>query len=311
MSVVLGIDTSNYTTSIAVIEDGKCTVDLRKLLTTKQGERGLRQSEALFQHINNLPTLLRSTHGLRPDCIAVSSRPRPVEGSYMPVFKAGESIAESLSSVFGTKLVHTTHQEGHIEAACRSIGFLKEQFICFHLSGGTTEVLHVQKALSYKIDIVGKTLDISAGQLVDRIGVAMGLDFPCGEKLDQMAMKVLNNSGNTNDMLVIPSCVNGMNMNFSGQETKGLKWLQDGHNQDEIAFSVMKCISKTLEKVITNVFREYRLPILFTGGVAGSRFLKTMLSKEFGSKVWFSDARYSSDNAVGVAYIGHEQIGRS
>lgn len=302
MTKILGIDTSNYTTSVAIVEDNKCIYDSRKLLVTKIGERGLRQSEALFQHINNLPELLDSNFVRNVQGVCVSTKPRPIDGSYMPVFKAGESIAKSIAASIGARVIFTTHQEGHIEAAIRSIDFENKDFICLHLSGGTTEILKVSRGKSYNIEIIGETKDISAGQFIDRVGVAMGFEFPSGKMIDQLSLS-------TNPTrLRIPSKVEGFNMNFSGQETLCLKYIKEGYNQNEISFATMLCVSKTMEKVVVNLQKTYKLPVLVTGGVACSIFLKKYFKEKLLKDIYFADERYSSDNAVGTAFIGYKCI---
>lgn len=302
MTKILGIDTSNYTTSVAVVEDDVCVYDNRKILETKIGERGLRQSEALFQHINNLPDLLNSHFVKNIDAISVSVRPRRIEGSYMPVFNGGKSIAHSIGFAMGIKVYETTHQEGHIEAAIRSINFNEKEFICIHLSGGTNEVLYVKKDLDYCTEIIGETLDISAGQFIDRIGVALGYPFPSGKVIDELSLKCINTS------LRIPSKLNKFAMNFSGQETLCLKYIKEGYNQEDIAYSVMLCVEKTMEKLISNLLKAYKLPIIFVGGVACSKFLKNHLNKKFNKNIRFSNEKEASDNAIGVAFIGYNKF---
>jgi N6-L-threonylcarbamoyladenine synthase len=302
MPRILGIDSSNYTTSVAVVEDKKLVYDQRILLNTKKGERGLRQSEALFQHVKNLPVILNSPMVGNIDGVCVSTRPRPVEGSYMPVFKAGESIAEAIAYTNCVPIIRTSHQEGHIEAAVRSIDFNYEDFIALHLSGGTTEALRVKKDEDYKIDIIGGTKDISIGQFIDRIGVALGMDFPAGKYVDELAL----NCGKSE--LRIPSRVDGMYFNLSGQETQGLRYINNGNNLEEVAHAVMLCAAKTLDKLFANIFSEYELPVLLTGGVASSAFLKNYFSSRYKGSIYFSNAKYASDNAVGAAYIGYRKL---
>lgn len=302
MTKVLGIDTSNYTTSIAIVENDICIYESRRLLKTKIGERGLRQSEALFQHIINLPELLNTEMVRNIEAVCVSIKPRPVSGSYMPVFKAGESVASSIASTLGTKIFYTTHQEGHIEAAVRSLAFREKDFICFHLSGGTTEILKVSREKIFTIEIIGETKDISAGQFIDRIGVAMGLPFPCGKFLDEYAISSKSTA------LRIPSKVKEFDLNFSGQETLCLKYLKEGYNQYEVSYAAMLCVAKTMEKVINNLNIKYGLPILFMGGVACSTFIKNYLNTKFHKNIFFADEKYSSDNAVGTAFIGYRSI---
>ena len=191
---ILGIDTSNYKTSIAVTDKQLNIIcDLRRFLRVKQGERGLRQSDALFQHIKNLPELIEEmgiSGGCRFEAIAYSSKPRPAEGSYMPVFLAGESFARSLASVMGIPALAFSHQEGHIEAIKSFSGLRsRKQILACHFSGGTSELLKAaDNSRGYDIEIIGGSRDIAFGQVIDRAGVLMGMSFPSGEEMDKAAM---------------------------------------------------------------------------------------------------------------------------
>ena len=190
---VLALDTSNYTTSAAVF-DGRTGCNRSKLLEVRPGELGLRQSEALFQHVRELPGLLEQLEGqgLLDGITAVgaSTRPREVEGSYMPCFLAGSSQGRSLAHTLGVPFFAHSHQQGHLAAAAWSAGrldLLDGPFLAWHLSGGTTELLRVEpQGYSVKGEIIGGTTDISAGQLIDRTGVLLGLDFPAGKALDAL-----------------------------------------------------------------------------------------------------------------------------
>ena len=120
-SFILGIDTSNYKTSVAVVtEQGEILCNIQEFLTVKQGERGLRQSDAFFQHVLKIPELagkaIETAGDRKPAAVSVSTRPRPVEGSYMPVFQAGLSAAKLIASAWTVPLFTFSHQEGHIEA---------------------------------------------------------------------------------------------------------------------------------------------------------------------------------------------------
>ena len=233
MDYILGIDTSNYKTSIAVVDREKHIIcDLRRFLTVKQGERGLRQSDALFQHIQNLPALMeemRTEFDRKISAIACSFRPRPEAGSYMPVFLAGSGFARSAAAAMNVPLVGFSHQEGHMEAIRAYSSFQTvDRFLACHFSGGTCEVLDVSETdlrkdgmpkqyfggssgsddngasakkakkphpadpaerVAYTMHITGGTKDISFGQVLDRVGVALGMEFPAGGHLDQMAQK--------------------------------------------------------------------------------------------------------------------------
>ena len=301
MTRILGIDTSNYTTSAAVVQDGEVVFNSRKILNVKLGEKGLRQSEALFQHVINLPELLCGDSFSCFDAVCASVSPRPVNGSYMPVFKAGESTARSIASVLKIPFYETSHQEGHIAAACYSVDFNKSDFIAMHLSGGTSEILKVRHDNGYKIDIIGGTRDISFGQFIDRIGVAAGMNFPSGKYVDQAAISCKSSA------LRIPSKVYGLQFNLSGQETAGLRYIQDGYNHEEIMYAVMLCAAKTLEKLLNNIYALYDLPVIITGGVSSSNFIKNYLSGRDNTNLLFSSAEFASDNAAGTALIGYER----
>ena len=117
----LGIDTSNYTSSAALFdsESGEI-IQSRQLLPVKEGELGLRQSDAVFQHILLLPEMIKnvfSESSKKIDRIGVSVSPRDEKGSYMPCFNTGKAIAESIAAVNGVPLFHFSHQAGHIAAA--------------------------------------------------------------------------------------------------------------------------------------------------------------------------------------------------
>jgi N6-L-threonylcarbamoyladenine synthase len=222
----------------------------------------------------------------------------------MPVFRAGESAAQCISSALGIPIFSSSHQEGHLESARQSIEFEKSEFYAIHMSGGTSELLWVSKRDDYKIEIIGGSRDISFGQFLDRLGVAMGFQFPAGRYMDEWALKSEDRG------LRIPSRVDGLYFNLSGQETMGLKYVKDGYNHEEVALSAMLCVAKTLEKLFVNLFKLDKLPVLITGGVASSTYLRRYLEDRFGGLIYFSKGRYASDNAVGAAFIGYEKFMR-
>lgn len=318
MDQYLGIDTSNYTTSIAVVDDsGRLLVDERKLLEVKEGTAGLRQSEAFFQHMKNLPLLfekvLNKIDRNKVKAIAVSEKPRPVDGSYMPVFSAGLNTAKILAGAWGIPLIPTTHQEGHIMAGLWSLGgVVWERFNVIHLSGGTTEALEVSvkntNPLKFKIEKIGGTEDLHAGQFIDRIGVSLGLPFPCGPSLEKLAEQSL-------EYIEFPVSVKGLTISFSGPESHGQRLIEKGIEKSQIARGVENCLLKTLEKLILNVYYKNNLTnFLLVGGVANNKFLRTnLLSRIQYQKekinILFARSPFSSDNAVGTSIIAKSRDG--
>lgn len=309
--LILGVDTSNYRTSLCLInEEGAVVAEERMLLTVKPGERGLQQSEALFQHIQRLPQLAEkmSWSGNQVVAVAASTRPRPVEGSYMPVFTAGESWGRGIATFLRVPFYSTSHQEMHIAAGEFSVTARPagDDFLAFHLSGGTSELLQCRRtANGYDIEILGGSLDLHAGQLVDRVGVAMGLPFPSGPYLEKLANEVHE------DELRVPATGKGYHFHLSGAETQLLRAIaDDSHSKPAIARATELCIAKCLEKTIRYaVEKGHPKEVLIVGGVAANARIKARLKERLehpavGCTLFFAEPYYSGDNAFGVAHIG-------
>ena len=319
MELFLGIDTSCYTTSLAIVDgEGNLFSEARKLLAPPPGGRGLAQNEAVFQHILNLPGLFTEVagpgemHMLRG--IAASVRPRPVEGSYMPVFMVAKSFAASLAGILGIPLVLTSHQEGHLAAGLWSAGGpTEDEFLAVHLSGGTTELLHVKVGHHldeanrfFEIKLIGGSTDLHAGQFVDRIGVSLGLPFPAGPHLELLAQ-----SASTE--VAIPSSVKGFDLSFSGPEAAALRLVEKGVPAPDVARAVENCIANTMEKVIRKAVLETGIKaVLIVGGVSANNHVREKLCQRLHhqavkARLHFATPRLSSDNSVGVALIGRSK----
>lgn len=299
---VLGLDTSNYTTSAAVF-DGQDGLNASRLLTVKEGELGLRQSEALFQHVQRLPGQVEklAQSGLLRDIRAVgaSTRPRAVEGSYMPCFLAGTSQGQSMAHLLGVPFFAVSHQQGHLAAAAWSAGHLElmdHPFLAWHLSGGTTELLRVwPDGVNVQAEILGGTGDISAGQLIDRAGVMLGLQFPAGKALDQLY-------DSESDCKTYPVKLNGLTFSLSGMENKVRQLHEKGASAGEIARFVLDLVADVVLRTTQAAQKEYPgLPVLCSGGVASNRRLRQVM--ESGCGALFSQPQYSTDNAMGVAIL--------
>ncbi len=300
MKPCLGIDTSNYTTSVAVSLNGKVERNIRILLKVSEGERGLRQSDAVFQHTVNLPSAFTELGEVSPRAVGVSATPRDNEGSYMPCFLSGIAAATAVASTHGVPLYKFSHQRGHIAAALYSCGredLHHSSFLAFHVSGGTTELTLVENG---KITLLGGTKDISCGKAIDRIGVLMGLNFPCGKELDALSCD--------------PSAakpgkitVDGFDFNLSGLENKAEKLLHDGAEKSYVADFVLSHITAVLTKLTENALEKYGdLPIIYAGGVMSNRYINKTLAERFGGL--FAASEYSCDNAAGIARLTELKI---
>ena len=278
--ICLGIDTSNYTTSAALYDSvSRRVYEKRRLLKVKPGELGLRQSDAVFQHTVALPQLLGELFaetGLTPDALAVSTAPREEEGSYMPCFLVGKGTAESLGAAFARPVAYFSHQAGHIAAALFSAGrldWLDRTFLAFHVSGGTTEAVKVtpDPERILRAERVAESLDLKAGQAIDRVGVTLGLPFP--------------------------------DCSLSGVQNRCEQMKAAGEADRDIARYCVESVCAALRGMTRALCEKYPgLPLLYSGGVMSNSLIRERFTEEFGAV--FAAPGYSSDNAVGIAVLG-------
>lgn len=310
MPEFLGLDTSNYTTSAAVYDsDTKKVKHKRKLLPVKAGQAGLRQSDALFHHVKQLSEVscgliseLRALKG-----IGVSAFPRFAEGSYMPCFLAGKTAGELLGAMSGADLFYTSHQTGHIMAALYSCGnseLMNHEFLAFHVSGGTTECLYCQPDDEKIINaqLFSSSLDLKAGQAVDRVGLMLGLDFPCGAELEKLAEK-------SNSVFKIKPSMRGKDCSLSGLENMCKKMNENGAEACDTAKFCLSFIGETLLKMTDEAIKVLgNIPVVFAGGVMSDILIRDIIRKKYNA--YFAEPEYSCDNAVGTALIAAEKYRR-
>ncbi|MCK8058887.1 MULTISPECIES: peptidase M22 [unclassified Fusibacter] len=311
--MILGIDTSNYTTSICLIDENGIVDETRQLIKVKEGQKGIRQSDAFYQHMQVLHEWVMNVlpvHSAKIKAIGVSTKPRPVEGSYMPVFNAGNIIASTIQGCLLCEKYDLSHQEGHLEAATSTSGLTEKEFNFIHLSGGTTEVHHVTYHENRpQLVLLSETADISIGQLVDRIGVRAGLAFPCGAEMDKRSI-------NGPLLKEMPSFRMAKHFNLSGYENFYSELLNSHKGQEDYVYFNLFCgIESILRKMILHAVDQTGIhTILLAGGVAASSTLKMLLQSDKklkGINLIFSDAKYASDNAFGTAklaerlFLGH------
>ena len=302
----IGIDTSNYTTSIAYFSNGSGE-NCSQLLPVKQGELGLRQADAVFAHIKSLPELAgRLFSHIQQEnvrVIGVSTRPRAVEGSYMPCFMVGYSHAKLLADALCVPLVEVSHQQGHVAASLWSAGrldLMDTPHLAWHLSGGTTELLLVEpEGKNVRCTRIGGTTDISAGQLIDRTGVMLDLPFPAGKHLDE-----LSKTANLTEVFKV-KCPE-MEFSLSGVQNKVQQFYAANDDAAETAAYAIRCVSEAVYRATKNALKAYPgLPVVFSGGVASNSMLRTRLAD---LNPIFAQPQYSTDNAMGVAVLAERIV---
>ncbi len=300
--MTLGLDTSNYTTSIACF-DGASGVNCSQLLPVKPGQLGLRQSDAVFSHTKSLPELsgrlFSHVQSREVSAIAVSTRPRAVDGSYMPCFMVGYSHAKMLSDLLQVPLYEVSHQQGHVAACLWSAGrldLMEKPHLAWHLSGGTTELLLVEpERRNVRCTRIGGTNDISAGQLIDRTGVLLGLQFPAGKHLD-----ILGGSSGCMERFKV-KCP-AMEFSLSGVQNK-VEAFSSVHSPEDTARYALLSVAEAVRMATQNALQTYPgLEVVFSGGVASNSLLRREMAAFLPV---FSEPQYSTDNAMGVAVLAH------
>lgn len=297
----LGIDTSNYTTSAALADENGVVVNSRRLLPVATGAAGLRQSDAVFAHVKALPEVMApvreyiASGGGRVAAVGFSARPRDAEGSYMPCFLVGEAAARTAADAAGVPAFGFSHQAGHLAAARYSAGAEKlydTAHFAFHISGGTTDLLFVSPDGGIKL--IGRSVDLHAGQAVDRVGIMLGLHFPCGPELEALAADTVCQKPKI--------CVNGTDCNLSGLQNITCAMKLRGVSYSEIAAFTLDFIAHTLSAMLDAAYKQYgTAPALFAGGVMSNKRIKNFLAARFDA--YFAEPEFSSDNAAGIALL--------
>lgn len=316
MPEFLGIDTSNYTTSAAVYISGENRIIQRKrLLPVKEGDLGLRQSDAVFHHTKQLPDIIEELFSEINiggfSAIAASARPRNIEGSYMPCFLCGEGFCRSYSAIGKLPMYTTSHQIGHILSALYSadrLELVNSRFIAFHVSGGTTDCLlcEADKGNILNITEICTSLDLNGGQAVDRVGLMLGLKFPCGIELEKLAEKA-------DSHVKIKAVLKNGNCCLSGVENKCKAMLDKGESSENTAAYCLDYIAGTVIAMTEYAAEKYgKLPIVYAGGVMSDRLIRESIISRY-NDASFADPQFSCDNAAGVAiyaYLKHRSEGK-
>lgn len=304
MITALGLDTSNYTTSAAIYHaDVNRAVQQKKLLPVAEGQMGLRQSDALFHHVRQLPDIvdsLRREDASPITCVGASDRPQQVDGSYMPCFLAGAGAGREIAACLGVSFYTFTHQQGHVAAALYgsdSLCLLEQRFLAFHVSGGTTDALLVEpdEEAIIRCRVAARSRDLKAGQLIDRVGGMLGLPFPAGPSLEALAMT-------SNETFRVKPSMDGADCHLSGVQNQCETMLKKGASPADTARFCLASVEAAVAAMTEKLLEEYGdLPIVYAGGVMSNSLLKAAFTEHFGGR--FAPPVCSADNAVGVAVL--------
>lgn len=314
MKAVLGLDTSNYRTSAALAAlDGTVLLNERELLPVEMGKRGLRQSDAVYAHLKQLKPMTEkireaSASGVQLAAVCASVRPRDREDSYMPVFEVGDTLGRAIAAAEGIPFFPTDHQQGHLRAAAHGTPMEREErYLALHLSGGTTDLLLREPT---GVTELGTSLDLHAGQLIDRVGVALGCAFPAGPQMECLARQARSEG-----RLGCAMEDHDLSCHLSGAEAQAMRWIREGQlSPGQIAREIFDLLARTVCRMLLAGSKSRQVSqALVCGGVASSALFREMLQarmakKPAGPRICFGEAELSGDNAVGVALIGLDRL---
>ncbi|WP_294500651.1 glycoprotease [uncultured Gemmiger sp.] len=307
--LTLGFDTSNYATSLAVFDTdaGEVVCDAKRFLPVRQGQLGLRQSDAVFHHTAALPDLMSQiaaqTDLTKVEAVGVSEKPRPLEGSYMPCFLTGVSAASAFALARGIPLVRSTHQQGHIAAALFAAAgpdLFDQKALVFHVSGGTTDLLLCQGP--NPVACLGTSSDLYAGQAVDRLGVRLGYAFPAGAEVSRLAACC-------QEKIRPKASVRGMQCSLSGLENQCVQLLEQGQSPEYVCKYCLLCVAETLYRMARGALEKYPgLPVVFAGGVMSNEMVREYITARL-SNACFVPGKFASDNAIGISILAAREVG--
>ena len=314
MALYLGFDTSNYTTSAAVYDsDARRVIHRKQLLCVRSGALGLKQSDAVFAHVKQLPQILEGLFfAVRQElsapiaAVGASVRPRSQEGSYMPCFLVGELAARSVAATQGVPFYPLSHQNGHNAAALYSAGRLDligQEFIAFHLSGGTTECVHVtpDEQEVFSAQVLSQSMDLKCGQAIDRVGAMLGLSFPAGKELDALSLK-------SEKKFSIRTTFRDGNCCISGLENQCARMVREGALPEDVARYCIEYVCAVVRQMALDAREALPgRPLIFSGGVMSNSLIRQRLTEELGG--FFAQPEFSADNAAGIAVLTAQRSG--
>jgi N6-L-threonylcarbamoyladenine synthase len=314
---ILGIESSCDETSAAVLEDGTMLSNVisSQIVHHKYGgivpELASRAHQQMIipvveQSLKNAEINLRDLDG-----IAVTYGP-----GLMGSLLVGVSFAKSLAYGLNIPFIGVNHMEAHIYS-----NFIDEPkpdfpFLCLTVSGGHTQLVHVYAPLKHRL--LGETLDDAAGEAFDKVAKMLGLGFPGGPKIDNLAKQ-----GNPK-FVKFPKSYLGTNLfdfSFSGIKTSVMYWLRDHgyHHKDEspgmdpllladICASFQKAVVDVLvDKTVRAVLETEVKDVALSGGVSANSKLRnkmTEASEKNGFRLFIPDFQYCTDNGAMIAYLG-------
>lgn len=295
MPVVLGLEGTAHTVSCGIVDDERILSNCSSSYVPTKG--GIHPREAADHHAENIvpvieKALLESGLSMEDiDLIAFSQGP-----GLGPCLRVVATAARTLSLKFSKPIQGVNHPLGHVEIG-RKLSNARDP-VMLYVSGGNTQVI---AHLIGRYRVLGETIDIGLGNMLDKFAREIGIPFPGGPRIEEMAK-------NGHKLLDMPYSVKGMDTSFSGILTAALSFLKKGERVEDVCYSIQEIsfamVTEVLERAL---YYTNKREILLAGGVARNRRLRDMVSemaRDAGMEALLTDERYCMDNGAMIAQAG-------
>jgi N6-L-threonylcarbamoyladenine synthase len=298
MVIVIGIETTAHTFGVAVIKDGKVFSNVRDIFTTEKG--GLIPLEVRKHHERVAPEIYSKAlleAGIKEEEIeAISFSNAP---GLAPCLIAGMEFVKTRAKELSIPVVCVNHCIAHLEigdlfGACDPV--------MLYASGANTQIIAYE---SGKYRVFGETLDLGVGNFIDTIARFMGLGFPGGPKIQKLAE-------GGEKLIELPYSIKGMDVSFSGIQTKLKTLLDKGEKKEDLAYSLQEYVFAMLVEAAERALAHTgKKELLLGGGVACNSRLQEMckiMCEARGVKYICPDKSFLVDNAGMIGYLGHKMF---
>ena len=303
---IMGIESSCDETSVAIVKNGREVLSnvINSQIKIHEEYGGVVPEIASRCHtevINGImkQALKEANMNLEDiDAIAVTQGPGLV-GALL----VGISYAKGLSFVTGKPLVHVNHIEGHIAGNYLSHKDLEPPFLCLIISGGHTHLVNVKSYNEY--EILGKTRDDAIGEAFDKVARVIGLGYPGGPKVDNLAKE------GTANIKLPEAHLDNLDFSFSGIKTAviNLNHKDPNINKENLCASFEKAVTDMLLSNVEKAVNKYNAKkIVLAGGVSRNSYIRNSFdefSKNNNIRVYYPEPILCTDNAAMIAACGY------
>ncbi len=298
--ISLGVEGTAHTISIGIVEDirGKCNVlsNIIKIYRPEKG--GIHPREAANHHANYVADLIKESiekSGINfKDIDIISFSKGPGLG---PCLRTAATAARALSLSLDKPIIGVNHCVAHLEIGRGTLYGCKDP-VLLYTSGANTQVIAFAEG---KYRVFGETLDIGIGNCLDKFGRTLGLDFPCGPKIEELAK-------NGKQYLDLPYSIKGMDIAFSGLLTAAEQYYKNGKKVEDICYSIQETTFAALTEITERAMAHTdKYEVLLGGGVAANKRLQDMVStmaRERGAHFFAPSKDLCIDNGAMIAWLG-------